>query len=313
MNRSWLARAIIRCKWLWLLLLPMICLSIVILVMLNSKASLTAATWIWNAKLIASQSEEILTFAKKNEINLLYLHIEPVAVSPQAYKNFIKKATDQGIKVEALGGDPNWALSEKRESIGDLIAWVKAYNNTAKKEERFSGIHVDIEPYLLPEWKTDQASIVEQWLSNVEYLVAETKKDTQLTVSADLPFWINTVPVPEDDEKKVSEWMLERLDSITLMAYRNHAKGANGIIDIVQAIVDDADAAKKSSVIVGVNILESTEGDNVSFHANGTAEMKTELAILQEELSQYPAFGGSAIHDYESWHHASKREEKLDP
>ncbi|ASJ52410.1 hypothetical protein BP422_01955 [Brevibacillus formosus] len=299
-----------RYSWLWIALLLVTVASIIMLSLANTRSPLTKATWIWDAKQMETQTDEMIEFAEKNEINLIYLHVEPAAVAPQMYRTFIEKANQAGIKVEALGGDPNWALTANRQSIDDLISWVKAFNRSAKPDERFSGIHVDIEPYLLPAWKEDQTEIVRQWLKNVSYLAAETKKDTDLAVGADLPFWIDSVNVPGSDEK-VSNWMVQRLDSITLMAYRNQALGQNGIVEIVEKIVDDANVRKKGSVIVGVNIMETMEGAHVSFYEEGTEEMNNQLAILQEELSNNPAFAGSAIHDYESWKHASQREEQL--
>lgn len=293
--------------WGWLA--GAVCVTIVVLLLLGNRPSPVRATWIWDARLIASQAEEIVSFARQNDINLIYLHIEPTRVSPQQYRSFIQAASRASVRVEALGGDPGWALAANRESIGELVAWVKAYNRTAGADERFSGIHVDIEPYLLQEWKENQENVASEWMRNIVYLVAETKKDSTLSVSADLPFWIDSVTVPDGSEK-LSSWMLERLDSITLMAYRNHAQGPNGIVDIVQKIVADADTLGKGSVVVGVNILESQEGENVSFHQMGTQEMESELAILQEELGDRPSFAGSAVHDYESWLHASRREEQ---
>jgi hypothetical protein len=299
-----------RYSWLWIALLLVTVASIIMLSLANTRSALTKATWIWDAKQIENQTDEMIEFAEKNDINLIYLHVEPAAVAPETYRTFIEKANQAGIKVEALGGDPNWALTANRQSIDDLISWVKAFNRSAKSDERFSGIHVDIEPYLLPAWKEDQEEIVRQWLKNVSYLAAETKKDTDLAVGADLPFWIDSVKVPGSDEK-VSNWMVQRLDSITLMAYRNQALGQNGIVEIVEKIVDDANVHKKGSVIVGVNIMKTMEGAHVSFYEEGTEEMNNQLAILQEELSNNPAFAGSAIHDYESWKHASQREEQL--
>lgn len=299
-----------RYGWLWIVLLLVTVASIIMVSLANTRSELTKATWIWDAKQIETQTDEMIEFAEKNDINLIYLHAEPDAVAPQTYRTFIEKANQEGIKVEALGGDPNWAFTANRQSISDLISWVKAFNRNAKPDERFSGIHVDIEPYLLPAWKEDQAEIVRQWLKNVSYLAAETKKDTDLAVGADLPFWIDSVNVPGSDEK-VSNWMVQRLDSITLMAYRNQALGQNGIIDLVEKIVDEANVHKKGSVVVGVNIMETMEGAHVSFYEEGTEEMHNQLAILQEQLSSNPAFAGSAIHDYESWKHASQREEQL--
>ncbi len=288
----------------------MILISAVTLFLNPAKSSYTQATWIWNAKLITEQQEDIIAFAKANGINMIYLHVEQKDIAVQQYRSFIKAASLAGIKVDALGGDPYWALAANQASIGNLIAWVKEYNKTAAEDEQFHGIHVDIEPYLLPRWKTDRESVLRQWMENIGYAVHETKKDAKLAVSADLPFWVNTLTVPGESEK-VSSWMIRHLDSITLMAYRNYAHGHNGIVDIVQGIMNDANEQERASIIVGVNIMKSSEGKNVSFHKEGTAEMKNQLTILQDELSKYNAFAGSAIHDYESWRHVSKREEKL--
>jgi hypothetical protein len=38
--------------------------------------------------------------------------------------------------------------------------------------------------------------------------------------------------------------------------------------------------------------------------------MKSQLTILQKELSGNPSFAGSAIHDFESWTTITEREEK---
>ncbi|MDH4618238.1 hypothetical protein [Brevibacillus sp. AY1] len=308
MTRTWLGRTSLRKKRLWLPLL--LTLLLIFLSVVAQRPTLTKATWIWDAQLIASQPEEIVAFAKQNQINLIYLQIKPVEISPRDYRTFNRLASRAGIKVEALSGDPNWVFTRNRDSIGDLIAWVKAFNNRAAEDERFQGIHVDIEPYLLPEWKKERDGVVLQWMKNMEYLVAETKKDTSLLVSADLPFWIDSVHVPGTQEP-LSSWMLQRLDSITLMAYRNFADGPNGILSIVEKIVDDANDQKQRSVVVGVNILDSGEGAHVSFHERGTEEMMSELAILHRALADNPGYGGSAIHDYESWKQVSQREEKL--
>lgn len=57
--------------------------SILMLVLSNhSRAALTTATWIWDAKQIETQTDEMIAFAEENGINLIYLHVEPTTVSP---------------------------------------------------------------------------------------------------------------------------------------------------------------------------------------------------------------------------------------
>ncbi|MGO0060100.1 hypothetical protein ACTID9_08845 [Brevibacillus fluminis] len=272
---------------------------------LDKDKPVTTATWIWDATIITDQADDVIAFAKENGVNLIYLHIEQNKIAPDQYRSFIKAAGQAGIKVDALGGDRNWALTDNQGNIASFISWVKDYNSRAAEAERFQGIHVDIEPYLLSRWEKHKDDVIEQWMENMAFVVSETKKEPGLTVSADLPFWIDTLKVPGESEK-VSSWMLDRLDSITLMAYRNYAEGPNGIVDITQRVLADANDRKKASVIVGVNILESKEGDNVSFHKQGTTEMERELSILQDALAQSPSFAGYAVHDYKSWRQASE-------
>jgi hypothetical protein len=297
----WLERSVDR--WLLWAVPLLLCTAAALWFLFFQNTPATVATWIWETRRALDEKEEVLAFAKTNGINLLYLYIDQ-SVAPEQYRSFIKSARQAGMKVEALGGDPYWALKANRESIRSFIQWVKTYNETAKEEERFHGIHVDIEPHLLPKWKEEQAAIIKQWVENIDYFVKETKKDPNLVTGADLPFWIDELTIP-GEAKRVSDWMMERLDSITIMAYRDFARGPNGILDIVETLFERAEDRQKASVLVAVNIRKTQEAEHVSFHGKGLAKMEQELAVVQAELDSYSAFAGYAVHDYASWRRAA--------
>ncbi len=257
-------------------------------------------TWIWDTPTIMSEREQIIAFAKQNDVTDIYLYIDRQKVPAKEYALFIKAAARKGIRVEALAGDPSWGLKDNRQSIQEFIEWVKSYNVNVNKEERFSGIHLDIEPYLLPEWKDDKNATLEEWLSNMEFVAEEIHSSDRLKIAFDLPFWINGIEIPGYQDYYLSTWILKRFDTLVLMDYRDFAQGDDGIIANALDVVKEASALRKS-VIVGVDISESKEGSKTTFYEEGSRKMDDELRITKDQLKTYEGFKGVAVHGFPAW------------
>ncbi|MCM3621770.1 hypothetical protein M4D70_05780 [Brevibacillus borstelensis] len=300
-----------RCKrvhrYLWLRLLLTLTITATMLWLFFASAPSIRATWLWNTELITEKGEAILSFAEENDINRIYLHIDQKNVPPEAYRTFIKEASARDIQVDALGGDPAWSLVSSQKSIASFIDWVHVYNRAAAEDERFTGIHVDIEPHVHPQWKRDKEALKSQWMENMQLVVQETKKDPALQVSADIPFWMNELPASET--QSVSEWLIGQLDHVTLMAYRDYVEGSNGVLDISSRILDEA-GYDRQKVVVGLNVLESDEGDRTTFYEEDTKIMREQVSILETRMKKYSAYAGYAIHDYEQWEKKSRREKE---
>ncbi|USG64376.1 hypothetical protein NDK47_19775 [Brevibacillus ruminantium] len=230
----------------------------------------------------------------------IYLYIDRKNVPPKAYARFIKEAAKNGIRVEALGGDPTWGLKENREHIQAFIEWVKSYNFNAHENERFSGVHLDIEPYLLPEWENNQNDTLVEWLSNMDFVAREVKSLGHMEVTLDLPFWINKIEIPGYHDYYLGTWILKRFNTIALMDYRNYAQGDDGIVANALAVVKEASSMGKS-VIVGVEMGNSNEGGKTTFYEKGYRKMEEELEIAQKELGKHGGFRGFAIHGFPAW------------
>ncbi|MEW9669933.1 hypothetical protein [Ammoniphilus sp. 3BR4] len=267
---------------------------------LGNKPQQQKGTWIWDTPAITTQSEEILAFASQNDVTHLYLYIDRKNVTPHDYAQFIKEASKQDIKVEALGGDPSWGWKEKRPNIQELIEWVESYNRNVNMDERFTGIHLDIEPYLLPEWKDDQDRVIEEWLSNLEFAAKEVRSIKRLQITVDLPFWVNKIDVPGYLDYSVSTWMLKRFDTVVLMDYRDFAEGEDGIVSNALDMVKEASSMGKS-VIVGVEMAKSGEGDKATFFEEGYQEMENELEEAHRHFRKQPGFRGFAVHGFPDW------------
>jgi len=265
----------------------------------NQEKDQVKATWVWDEEDIEKQSEEIVSFANEQGVNLIYVHVSLKRFSVQDYRTFIQEASQKGIEVFALGGDPYWALTSNQKDVSNFVSKVKTYNNMVEPNEQFQGIHVDIEPYLLPSWEKDKNSVLEQWMMNSTHLIKEAKRNTDLTVSGDFPFWIHKLNVP-GSSMSMSQWMLKNYDSITLMAYRNYAEGSNGISQIASPIVKEAENQEKS-VVIGVNIIDTDEGKHTTFYGSDPSHMSQELKQLKQAFRDNAGFSGIAVHDYAHW------------
>lgn len=254
-----------------------------------------AAIWMWNTYAIWRDKEQTLQTLTQHGINLVYLQVDK-DIPVDVYRTFIREAGALGIDIHALGGKPSWALPGKQGEMYDFIYWVKAYNNSSRSAERFDGIHLDVEPYVLPQWRTDRDTLIGYWMDTVSGFVEEVKTDSFLTTGADFPVWLDRFLVPDGKggATTLTDWFFGRLDEITLMAYIDNAQ------DIVKAVSKELYEAAGKPVVIGMETMYNGEA-NSSFHALGRARLMGELDSVVRALSGYPSFAGHAFHEYDSW------------
>lgn len=268
------------------------------------KPSHYLGTYIWRAELLHTEKEEILAFTKEHDINLLYIRID-MSLSTAKYREFIQEARAAGIEVHAMGGHPIWALEESRGKILRLVKWVKQYNENVAEDERFEGVHLDIEPYVMPIWRTDKEGLLRQWMENIRAFVQEMEQSPKLKTSVDLAAWLDNSPTPGQPDLPFSHWMISQLDHTTMMAFRDFAEGPGGILSLVDSEIKYAESMGKE-VIVAVEMKESHEGKYVSFYEEGKAEMMKQLDLVTRALQVYSSFKGIAVHAYEYWKNAKE-------
>jgi hypothetical protein len=260
-------------------------------------------TWIWNTSILEKQQQSILHFASQNHITHLYVWVNPTNAKKETYQKFIQAANMNHIKVEALAGDPVWATLEGQKNITQFITWVKNYNQSVSPPHRFSGVHLDIEPYLLPDWNTNREKVVKEWMLNMDMVSRVTKESLPgLTRTVDLPFWINSLKTPASNEN-VSAWMMRKFDHISIMAYRDTGIGPNSIYELSAPIVQEAGRLNKS-VIIDVEMNPVQESGDTTFNKKGPHKMKQELKKVQNKFYFSSGFLGFAVHDYSAWKHS---------
>jgi hypothetical protein len=261
-----------------------------------AEGQLVNSTWMWNPYVIDKEADSTLQQLADKQINRVYLFVD-LSYPAKYYSSFIRKAKAKGIEVQALSGAPNWVLPEHNKKMYEFIDWVKRYNNAVLPEERFSGIHLDVEPYVLPEWWQDSDTTMGLWMDTVSGFAEEVKSDSNLTVGMDMPVWLEHSQVNDGQGGRttLSDWFIRRMDEVTLMAYLNNAK------EIAESVATEMAEADRAGVPVLVAVDTVDSGEEGSFYSKGDAAMEQELGALPAVLGSHASFKGFSIHEWDSW------------
>lgn len=251
---------------------------------------LVCATWLWNPWLLVENEDRVLSFLEKKQISDVYVQID-VEVPVDTYRQFVRRATEKGIRVYALDGAPNWI--ENGEELERLFRWFDQYESVAEKNEKFFGVHLDVEPYLHAWWRTNEKEAVTSYQTLLQR-AHELAKERSLRFEVDIPFWFDEVSYGRTN---LAEWVIAHADGVTIMAYRDEAEK---IINIVKKEMQIAKKYEKQ-IVVGVETGQVDEGDSVSFFEEDEAYMNEQLAIVQKYYARTKSFAGIAVHHVEQW------------
>lgn len=268
----------------------------IVYIVLPEKKQPEIATWLWNAELIKTDTEKISSFVKEKEITTLYLQYSR-ELDYQSYRNFISKMTEADVSVFALDGSPTWATDSREEEA--FLTWFTSYQRSSQPSEQFKGIHLDVEPYLQSDWEWNQEDLILQYQMMV-HRVLNLSKELNVAFGLDIPFWFDEILFENKyGSGNLAQWIVRTVDEITIMAYRNYAKGKGGIIEISQTEISWADKEKKK-IIIAVETVPLPER-YTSFSEMGIEKMEEELKIIKQSFRENQSFAGVAIHHLVSW------------
>jgi len=285
------------------------------------------ATWVWDLNALLDGDEanvpRVADFMRERQVRTVYLHVG-TAISGEEeglYRAFNRAASAEGIEVQALGGERNWALPEGRAGMREFLGMVSDYNAAVPEPERFAGVHLDVEPYSLPIWDEDREGTIRGWRTTVEEM-SDFARAHALRSGVDIPFWLDEIPAfggdsgsgeasgtsetsrnsgsgGGDASETLDQWMMRSADSVTLMSYRNEAEGSGGVIDLVKQEIDHA-RGTGAVVLVGLNVAKDTE-PKLTFRGLGADRFRDAVSRIQRAYAGNAGFGGIAVHDLAAW------------
>jgi hypothetical protein len=256
------------------------------------------AVWLWQADTINTSSDEVLDVLEKTYINRVYVTYDRQKTPDSKYAYFIEEANKRGIVVEALYGDPHWGLETHRDTATGKVQSVIDYNTFVPDNQKFHGVHIDVEPYVLDEWDIsieEKTSILKQWYDGAK-IWTDLGKSGGLFMSTSIPFWTDTsadviAAQPPEFVRPFYQMYIDLFDHVALMAYRDDATRVLSLVENELAYVPS------DKILVGIETTNQND-DLISYYEEGYEAFDLGSRYLHTVLAHRKGYGGIAIHDY---------------
>jgi hypothetical protein len=280
-----------------------------------AQAPALRAIWVWendSYRLLEDPvyKSEVMAFLREHHVNRVFLYADEykgrnlIREKPELYRALVRELRYCDIDVHALLGSyfletQTYVLPAKKTQARAMLRRVLNYNDTSKPDERFTGVHFDIEPHMLDEWSTERTRLSLLYLDRIDEWM-KIASGSGLDVSAAIPFWLDGYEVEWRGKlRPMSEQVQAVLDTVVLMDYRDKADGRDGIIRHASDEIAWA-AANGKRVVIGVDTGDS-EPSKVTFLQEGKASLEKELAKTARAFAGNPGFAGFAIHHLDTW------------
>ena len=256
-------------------------------------------TWWWNCNLIKNPDIRAsrLDFLQQNQVTEIYFCIGN-SVTDEEVKDFIRDCGRRGIRVACLGGDAIWIM-EENETYDAWYARFRQYQQNAAEDEKFYGVHLDVEPHQLSAYSKN-ADLCWQLYAQYVKKAADMAHQDGTLIELDIPFWLDDFKVTMDEKEwDLLNYLTRTVDTITLMSYRDTARAMISVSNKEIMLAH----RNNCRVVLGAETY-SEEGDAVSYMEEGKAYMYEELAKVYQDISARKPSGGFglAIHYVENWY-----------
>ena len=149
----------------------------------------SVAMWAWNW----TDSAAMVSFAQANGVTEIFAYVAPGFTDPTYIpwgwsqpqlpleESLAADAAAAGITVYAMGGDPSWVPNP---------TYGTGWANEALATGLFRGIHVELEPWALSSWGTDQSGTIDQYLvelAGIHAVAATYGVPDEISI----PYWLS--------------------------------------------------------------------------------------------------------------------------
>ncbi len=229
---------------------------------------------------------------------------------------YVTAMQERGIRVFAAAGDTSWSDGDKQRIPLGILAFVQEYN-THHRDAQLAGMEFDIESYNQEGFSTGSETVkslvLVDYLTMADRLVQANgeyvnKTHQKLELGFAVPYWFDNengnIPSVTWGEKTgpVLFHLMDRLNSlpqsnIVVMAYRNAARGNDGVIAHARTEVDYARLkAPRVRVIIGQEVND-VEPAKITYYGDTRTELSAQYGYVKDELGRSDVFGGLAIND----------------
>jgi hypothetical protein len=240
--------------------------------------------WLWSVA--PAEAVEVVRFVAERRVRAVFLGVGWDGPEPHLV-TLAHQLRTAGVDVQCLGGDPGW-LAEPDLARQWLARAVSAGG--------FDAVHLDVEVWRCPGWADDRARLLEQY---VTFLRAVREAGLPLEVDVAARFADDRVGTTSALDAVLG---LGLADRVTVMAYRDHAEGRNGILEFSRS-AREACSQHAVGFRLGVETqpAEQAGGPGNTFAEEGSAALERETAVVSSHLTANPFYRGIAVHDWQHW------------
>jgi hypothetical protein len=285
---------------------------------MNAAAAPPRAVWLWEKDAYRILDEkparaEALRFLTGKGIGTVYFYADAwrgrnaIVDQPDRLRAVVRAMHKRGLRVAALLGSAElqtqeYVLPDRRDRAIAMFERVLDYNRSSKSLERFDGVNVDIEPYLLDDWAERTEELARDYLDlGAIFMDLKRARDPKLVVGPAMPFWWDGIEGLSWNGRaaRLSEHVQDLYDYVSLMDYRNFATGGDGIIAHAE---NELAYGSKIGKPVWIGI-ETLPGDpaKLTFHGKDEAALERELALVADHCRSERSFAGFVIHHFSAY------------
>lgn len=215
----------------------------------------------------------------------------------EEFAQFLKEAHHFGLKVEYLSAIGNLVNEKEKKIILLELDMILNYNQSRSPEERWDGIHYDIEPHTTPEWQRDPSSV---WARNRRFFQeARLRVDQYLQeTSSSLKLGLD---IPTSHTRERLQDIFESMDYAGLMNYHDRPQS---IIKMARSTLEAAES-KGKKVKIYVECMHPNKawgvGNSNTFAEEGHQYLEYALDQVFIEFRDHPAFGGFGYHQFQTY------------
>lgn len=256
------------------------------------------ALWIWETP--AAEWREAAGFAARLGFRTAFLSIPPADRGgffrePAALDRALAPYAAAGLTVWLAAGDPKWALADRTPEP------LAALGRLAGASRLSAGLYLDVEPHVLPEWKSRDAAARARLAAGTASLLRRVRDELPAAKALGSVLHPSFAGAEFADPGKGSVDMAAALlaaaDEVALMAYRNTPRATAAF---AAKLLDRLDAQPKPWRF-GLTVSGGQAQENISYDKADWLRMRADMAALAVMAQARPAgrwFKGGAVNAY---------------
>jgi hypothetical protein len=247
--------------------------------------------WVWGEPILVPD-RALPEFVDRRGIAILFVYVSPSAAEALLSKNVeaveaVTLMAARGRRLYAVAGEPDWT-----RGVAELPKHAALLIRLAQTTRLFQGLHFDVEPNALPEWRDAVArpGLAEHTLHFYE-MIRAAAPDIEIDAAVNPIFASMTVR-----NGNFMRLLAERVDSVSLMAYRDSVTRA---IEWARPAVREIIAANRAW---RMGVLAGDGEPGTSWKCASPARFMQAMKELRERLDQdFPSSRctGFAFQDYQ--------------